>query len=348
MATVDTIRELQASGTEAIGAARELDELEALRLEYLGKKGSLTKILRGMGELPADERPLIGKAVNVAREALEEALAVKHEELSAAALDARIMADAIDVTLPARSVRVGHEHVISQIVTEIEDVFIGLGYSIADGPYVETEYYNFTSLNTPADHPSRSPRDTFYVNDGSGAAVSNFLLRTQTTPVQMRVMEAQKPPIYIICPGVVFRPDTADASHLPQFTQIEGLVVDKHITFADLKGTLDYFAHQMFGDELKTRYRPHFFPFTEPSAELDVSCSACGGKGCKFCKGEGWIEVLGCGMVDEQVLINAGIDPVEYSGFAFGIGAERVACLRYGLSDIRELVQNDMRFLEQF
>lgn len=348
MKKVDEVRAIQQEGEEAFANAVELVALEAFRLQYLGKKGSLTKILRSMGDLSAEERPVVGKEVNAARFALETAFEKRKLELEDEALNARISADALDVTLPARTMREGHEHVITQIVSEIEDIFIGLGYSVADGPYIETEYYNFTSLNTPPDHPSRSPRDTFYVNDDTPGIVSNLLLRTQTSPVQMRVMETQKPPIYILCPGKVFRPDTADASHLPQFTQIEGLVVDEGITFADLKGTLDYFARCIFGSERKTRYRPHFFPFTEPSAELDVSCAACEGKGCKFCKGEGWIEVLGCGMVDNQVLNNAGIDAERYSGFAFGIGAERVVCLRYGLGDIRELVQNDMRFLEQF
>lgn len=349
MGVQENIQQIKTDGLAALKQATSPEALEEVRLGFLGKKGTLTKILRSMKEVSPEERPLVGKLVNAAREELESALAAQKETLETAALEARIAEGAIDITLPARPYAQGHAHVITQIVQEIEDLFIGLGYTIADGPYVETEYFNFTSLNTPADHPSRSPRDTFYVKTSrENNQVSDLLLRTQTSPVQMRTMQAQKPPIYVLCPGKVFRPDTADASHLPQFTQIEGLVVDKGITFADLKGTLDYFAKALFGEERKTRYRPHFFPFTEPSCELDVSCAACGGSGCKFCKGEGWIEVLGCGIVDEQVLINAGIDPEEYSGFAFGIGAERVACLRYGLGDIRELVQNDMRFLSQF
>ena len=264
-------------------------------------------------------------------------------------------ADAADVTLPGRTLSLGTQHLISQIREEIEDIFCGLGYTVEDGPYVETTYYNFTALNAPEDHPSRSAKDTFYVVDnqpeGKEAHVqgeSDVLLRTQTSGVQAHVMEAKEPPIYMICPGTVFRPDTADANHLPQFTQVEGLVVDEGITFGDLKGTLDYFTREIFGKDRATRYRPHFFPFTEPSCEVDVSCGVCHGKGCRFCKNTGWLEILGCGMVDPNVFRNCGIDPEKYTGFAFGIGVERVAALRYDLPDLRMLMTGDMRFLKQF
>lgn len=352
----DQIKQAKQDILAELKQASTLEALERVRVRALGKKGELTQFLRSMGSVDPHERPKIGKLVNDAQKTIEESLAHYKQTFEARELEQRIAKDALDITLPARTTPLGSLHVITQIVEEIEDLFVGLGYSVADGPYVETEYYNFTALNAPADHPSRSPHDTFYIADAAqetGEAqqhslISDVLLRTQTSPVQMRTMEAQKPPIYMICPGKVFRPDTADASHLPQFTQIEGLVVDEGISFADLKGTLDLFATAIFGEERATRYRPHFFPFTEPSAELDVSCAACGGKGCSFCKGTGWIEVLGCGMVDVAVLQNAGIDPERYSGFAFGIGAARIACLRYGIGDIRQLVTGDMRFLRQF
>ena len=262
------------------------------------------------------------------------------------------------MTLPGRAMPQGHEHIISSIIEEMEDFFAAIGYTVEDGPRIETEYFNFTALNTPPDHPSRSARDTFYVVDESDGAdgqattgvigESNVLLRTQTSGVQVHTMQTKKPPIYMIAPGNVFRPDAADPCHLPQFHQVEGLVVDKGITFGDLKGTLDAFIRAMFGPERKTRYRPHFFPFTEPSCEVDVSCGVCHGQGCRFCKNTGWLEILGCGMVDPNVLRYGNIDPEEYSGFAFGIGVERVACLRYDLPDLRMLVEGDMRFLKQF
>lgn len=336
-----------------IASAQTVDELEQVRLSTTGKKGELTLLLRSLGSLAPQERPQAGKLINEARTHFEAVFEQKNDEIKAQELAARIQESSIDITLPGLAPTSGSAHIITQIVEEIEELFCNMGYSIEEGPYVETDYYNFTSLNVPLEHPSRSSRDTFYVvdplNPQAGAnLISNVLLRTQTSPVQMRTMETQKPPIYMLSPGKVFRPDTADASHLPQFTQIEGLVIDKGISFANLKGTLDYFTKAIFGPTRKTRYRPHFFPFTEPSAEVDVSCGVCGGKGCKFCGGEGWIEILGCGMVDVAVLENAGIDPDIYSGFAFGIGAERVACLRYDLDDIRTLVTNDMRFLRQF
>lgn len=352
------LQELQEIGSEAlsnIGAAANLADLDAVRVAVLGKKGTLTQILRSMGSLAPEERPLVGKAANEVRGQVEAALAERKGTLEAEALQSKIAASAIDVTLPGRAPHVGTQHLISAIVEEMEQVFVGMGYDVLDGPYVETTYYNFDALNAPVDHPSRSPRDTFYVADPvhgdpkrEAHAESELLLRTQTSPVQVHAMEAHKPPIYMISPGRVFRPDTADANHLPQFTQIEGLVVDEGITFGDLKGTLDHFTRAIFGKDRATRYRPHFFPFTEPSAEVDVSCGVCGGKGCRFCKGTGWLEILGCGMVDPNVLEMSGIDSERYSGFAFGIGAERVACLRYDLPDLRMLMTGDMRFLAQF
>ncbi|MFZ2755983.1 MAG: phenylalanine--tRNA ligase subunit alpha [Atopobiaceae bacterium] len=355
MAMIDDLRRIEEEAAKGISCAPTLEELERIRVRVTGKKGSLTGVLRQMGQLSKDERPQVGKLANEVRSHVEAALDAKRAELAAAALDARIAADSVDVTLPGRRPTVGTQHLISQIVEEMEEIFCGLGYDVMDGPYVETTYYNFTALNAPEDHPSRSARDTFYVVDnapeGKEAHVqgeSDVLLRTQTSGVQVHAMEAQKPPIYMICPGTVFRPDTADANHLPQFTQIEGLVIDEGITFGDLKGTLDYFTKEMFGKDRATRYRPHFFPFTEPSCEIDVSCGVCHGKGCRFCKNTGWLEILGCGMVDPNVLEMSGIDSERYTGFAFGIGAERVAALRYDLPDLRMLVTGDMRFLNQF
>ena len=352
---IDDLRRIEEEAAKGISGAPTLDELEQIRVRVTGKKGSLTGVLRQMGQLSKDERPQVGKLANEVRAHVEAALEAKRAELAAAALDARIASDSVDVTLPGRRPTVGTQHLISQIVEEMEEIFCGLGYDVMDGPYVETTYYNFTALNAPEDHPSRSARDTFYVVDnapeGKEACVqgeSDVLLRTQTSGVQVHAMEAQKPPIYMICPGTVFRPDTADANHLPQFTQIEGLVIDEGITFGDLKGTLDYFTKAMFGKDRATRYRPHFFPFTEPSCEIDVSCGVCHGKGCRFCKNTGWLEILGCGMVDPNVLEMSGIDSERYTGFAFGIGAERVAALRYDLPDLRMLVTGDMRFLNQF
>ena len=316
--------------------------------------------LRGMGQVAKEERAAVGKAVNEVRGAVEAALEERKRALATKELEAAIDAAAVDVTLPGRGQQVGTRHLINAITDQISEIFLGLGYTVAQGPEVETDYYNFEALNAPADHPSRSMQDTFYVVDRSGeeSAVrgeSKVLLRTQTSGVQVHVMEQQEPPIYIIAPGKVYRRDVADPSHLPQFTQIEGLVVDKGITFGDLKGTLDYFCKQMFGPDRKTRFRAHYFPFTEPSAEADVSCGVCGGTGhlhdgerCRMCKGTGWLEILGCGMVDPNVLSMSGIDPEEYSGFAFGVGVERVACLKYNVPDLRMLLEGDMRFLRQF
>ncbi|MFC2706334.1 MAG: phenylalanine--tRNA ligase subunit alpha [Olsenella profusa] len=355
MAMSDDLRAIQTQAEQGIAQAGTLDELERVRVAFLGKKGSLTAIMRSMGAVPQEDRPAMGQLANSVRGFVESALAARREALERAALEERISAEAVDVTLPGRRLHAGTQYLISQIREEIEDIFVGLGYTVEDGPYIEDVYHNFTALNAPADHPSRAASDTFYVVDNApegkgdlGLSVSDMLLRTQTSGVQVRVMERQGPPIYMICPGTVFRPDTADANHLPQFTQVEGLVVDEGITFGDLKGTLDQLTCEIFGADRATRYRPHFFPFTEPSCEVDVSCGVCHGAGCRFCKGTGWLEILGCGMVDPNVFDYVGIDPERYSGFAFGIGVERVAALRYDLPDLRMLMTGDMRFLRQF
>ena len=353
MSITEELHEQRDSALLRIASATDLAALDEVRVAYLGKKGSLTSVLRGLGSLPAEERPIAGKVSNDVRVALEASLEARRAELSSVALEARIDAEAIDVTLPGRSRPVGSRHLIEQIRAEVVDVFLGLGYKIVEGPEVELDYYNFTALNTPPDHPARSLQDTFYVRDLSGErsdieGESDVLLRTHTSPVQVRTMESQKPPIYVLAPGKVYRRDIADPSHLPQFTQIEGLVVDEGITFADLKGTLDHVCKAIFGPDRRTRFRPHFFPFTEPSAEVDVSCGICGGPGCRFCKGTGWLEILGCGMVDPNVFAYVGIDAEKYSGFAFGMGVERIAALKYDLPDLRMLLEGDMRFLRQF
>ena len=340
MSMSDDLKAIEAQVAEGVASAQSMEELEALRVSVLGKKGQLTAIMRSMGKLAPEERPAMGQLANTVRANVDAALKARRETLAAELMERKMAADACDVTLPGRRLTPGTQHLISQIREEVEDIFCGLGYTVEDGPYIETTWYNFTALNAPEDHPSRSAKDTFYVVDNAPGTVSHaeetnvqgesdILLRTQTSGVQVHVMERSKPPIYMICPGTVFRPDTADANHLPQFTQIEGLVVDEGITFG-------------------TRYRPHFFPFTEPSCEVDVSCGVCGGKGCRFCKGTGWLEILGAGMVDPNVLDNCGINSEKYTGFAFGMGVERIACLRYDLPDLRMLMTGDMRFLSQF
>ena len=353
MSITDQLVSMRDEGLVAIAAAADVSALDAVRVEYLGKKGSLTSILRGLGALPAEERPAAGKVSNEVRVALEGALEERRAILSASELEMRIGAEAVDVTLPGRARPVGARHLIEQIRAEIVDIFLGLGYKIAEGPEVELDYYNFTALNQPPDHPARSLQDTFYVRDLSGEQAvvegeSDVLLRTHTSPVQVHAMEDGEPPIYVLAPGKVYRRDVADPSHLPQFTQIEGLVVDEGITFGDLKGTLEHVCKAIFGPDRRTRFRPHFFPFTEPSAEVDVSCGICGGEGCRFCKGTGWLEILGCGMVDPNVFGYADIDPERYTGFAFGMGVERIAALKYNIPDLRMLLEGDMRFLRQF
>ena len=359
MSMSDDLKAIEAQFQEGLAAAETMEALEALRVSYLGKKGQLTAIMRSMGQVPPEERPAMGQLANTVRATVDAALKARKEELGRELMERRMAADACDVTLPGRRLSQGTQHLINQIREEIEDIFCGLGYTVEDGPYVESTWYNFTALNAPEDHPSRSAKDTFYVVDNAPGTMlhaeetnvqgeSDILLRTQTSGVQVHVMENEKPPIYMICPGTVFRPDTADANHLPQFTQVEGLVVDEGITFGDLKGTLDYFTREIFGKDRATRYRPHFFPFTEPSCEVDVSCGVCHGEGCRFCKNTGWLEILGAGMVDPNVFEFCGIDPEKYTGFAFGIGVERVAALRYDLPDLRMLMTGDMRFLKQF
>ncbi len=316
-------------------------DIEQIRVRFLGKKGELTAVLRGMGALTAEERPVIGQLANEVRAEIEGAITARMQEQKEKELAARLAAERLDVTMPGTRARMGHQHPLTRVQREIEEIFIGMGFQIAEGPEVEYDYYNFQALNIPENHPARDTQDTFYITD-------NILLRSQTSPVQVRVMEKQQPPVRVISPGRVYRSDALDATHSPLFHQIEGLVVDKGITMSDLKGTLETFARQLFGEETNIRFRPHHFPFTEPSAEVDVSCFACGGKGCRVCKGEGWIEILGAGMVHPFVLSNCGIDPEVYSGFAFGMGLERVAMKHYGIDDIRLFYENDERFLAQF
>lgn len=326
---------------EKVSACDSADALNDVRVEYLGKKGTLTLIMKEMKDLSPEERPAFGQKVNDVRQKAENAIASMKEKLEAAATAEKLSAEKIDVTLPAREQKTGHPHPCQLALDEMERIFVGMGYEVVEGPEVEWQEYNFTKLNIPEGHPARDVQDTFYIND-------QILLRSQTSPVQARVMEKGKLPIRMIAPGRVFRSDSIDATHSPSFNQIEGLVVDKHITMTDLKGTLSQFARELFGENTKTRFRPHHFPFTEPSAEVDVSCYKCGGTGCRFCKGEGWIEILGCGMVHPNVLKMCGIDPEEYTGFAFGVGLERIALLKYEIDDMRLLYENDLRFLGQF
>lgn len=337
------LKELQQEALEKIEAASELKELNDVRVAYLGKKGPITEVLRGMGKLSAEERPRMGALVNDVREAIQNRLDEKVAQLEQAAIAKQLESETIDVTLPGRPVSVGCHHPLTAVIEEIEDLFIGMGYEIAEGPEVERDYYNFEALNLPKGHPARDMQDSFYITE-------EILLRTQTSPVQVRTMEKHggKGPIKIICPGKVYRRDDDDATHSHQFTQIEGLVIDKNIRMSDLKGTLQAFAKKLFGEEREIRLRPSFFPFTEPSVEMDISCMMCGGKGCRTCKGTGWIEILGAGMVHPNVLRMSGYDPKEYQGFAFGMGPERIAMLKYGIDDIRHFYTNDVRFLQQF
>lgn len=317
------------------------NELENIRVKYLGKKGELTGILRGMGALSNDERPIIGKMANEVRESIENFIVETSEAIKEKEKHAKLQNEVIDITMPGKKQILGKRHPLDITLENMKEIFMSMGFTIEEGPEVELDYYNFEALNIPKNHPARGEQDTFYIND-------NVVLRTQTSPIQIRTMEKQKPPIKMIAPGKVYRSDAVDATHSPIFYQMEGLVVDKGITFADLKGTLELFAKKMFGDKVQTKFRPHHFPFTEPSAEMDATCFVCGGKGCKVCKGSGWIEILGCGMVHPQVLRNCGIDPEVYSGFAFGFGVDRMVMLKYGIDDIRLLYESDMRFLNQF
>lgn len=353
MALSDELHALREDVLKKVEDAKTSENLEDVRVSVLGKAGSLTAYLRGMSKIAKEDRAEVGKIVNGVRSQLEEHIDKKREELKKAELSARIASSSVDVTAPGRGRVCGHQHLISNIIDECTDIFLGLGFSVKRGREVETDYYNFEALNAPADHPSRSMQDTFYCYDNTGVTSSvkgesEVLLRTQTSGCQVHAMEDDELPIYIIAPGKVYRRDVADPSHLPQFHQIEGLVVDKGITFGDLKGTLEVACKEIFGNERKTRFRAHYFPFTEPSCEADVSCGICGGKGCRMCKGTGWLEILGCGMVDPNVLEMSNIDPEIYTGFAFGMGVERIACLKYNVPDLRMLLQGDERFLRQF
>ncbi|MCL2531687.1 MAG: phenylalanine--tRNA ligase subunit alpha [Oscillospiraceae bacterium] len=337
----EQLLELQQQATQRIAACASTQELETVRVNYLGKKGELTAILKQMGKLSAEERPVMGQLANEVRSDLEAALESRGAALKQVELQARMAGEKIDITIPGTQRTVGHKHPLSIVQDEIKEIFLGMGFSIATGPEVEWDYYNFEALSLPPGHPARDTHDTFYITE-------RMLLRTQTSPVQIRYMEENAPPIRIIAPGRVYRQDNLDATHSPVFHQIEGLVVDKGVTMANLKHTLDLMCKRLFGEATQTRFRPHHFPFTEPSCEVDVSCFRCGGSGCGLCKGEGWIELLGCGMVHPEVLRRGGIDPEVYSGFAFGMGLDRITMTRFRIDDIRLLFENDLRFLSQF
>jgi phenylalanyl-tRNA synthetase alpha chain len=337
----EQLRQIEAEAAKAIEAAATLGELEGARLRFLGKKGELTSILRGMSALSAEERPAAGQLVNAAREGIERRLEAAKGALAQQALERRLADEAIDITLPGRSGRLGHKHPITLASEQICEVFLGMGFQIAEGPEIEYDHYNFEMLNIPKGHPVRDTHDTYYIDD-------NIVLRTHTSPVQVRTMLSQPLPIRIICPGRTYRSDTADATHSPVFHQAEGLVVDRGVTMGDLIGTLQLFAEKVFGESTKIRLRPSYFPFTEPSAEVDVTCWVCGGRGCRVCKGEGYVELLGAGMVNPKVLSMCGIDPDIYSGFAFGVGIERTATCKYGIDSLKLLFDNDIRFLRQF
>ncbi len=337
----EKLQQILETTKKEIEAAKEMDQFEKIRVGILGKKGELTKVLRGMGKVSTEERPKIGKLANEVRTEIETYLSKSIEGLKKKEKELRIAMETIDVTMPGNDNMLGKRHPLTTVLDEIKEIFIGMGFKIAEGPEVETVYHNFDALNAPQNHPSRDLSDTFYFN-------ADLLLRTQTSPVQVRTMKASDPPIKIISPGRCFRVDEPDATHSPMFNQIEGLVVGKDITMGDLKGTLDILAKRLFGPDTKTKFRPHDFPFTEPSAEVDVTCFKCGGKGCSMCKKSGWIEILGAGMVHPKVLAECGIDPEVYNGFAFGMGLERIAILKLEIDDIRLFYENDMRFIEQF
>ncbi|MEN6414460.1 MAG: phenylalanine--tRNA ligase subunit alpha [Veillonellales bacterium] len=336
------LKDLRQAANQEMIQVHDAEQLNDLRVKYLGKKGSLTSLLRGMGSLSPEERPRIGQIVNEIRAELEALIHSKGEELKQAELVRRLASEKIDITLPGRKVNVGHKHPLTLTLNRIKDTFMRLGFSVEEGPEVEKDYYNFEALNLPKDHPARDMQDSFYITE-------QFLLRTHTSPVQVRTMQSSTPnqPIRMIAPGKVYRRDY-DATHSPMFTQVEGLVIDKGISFADLKGTLELFIHEIFGETVGVRFRPSFFPFTEPSAEVDVSCVMCGGKGCRVCSGTGWLEILGSGMVHPRVLEMSKFDPALVSGFAFGMGVERIAMLLYGIDDLRLFYDNDLRFLQQF
>ena len=335
------LEEIKKAAETEVLSSKTQQEIDELRVKYLGKKGELTAILKQMGSLSPEERPVMGQLVNEAKAQVEALIAERTALFKAQETELKLKAETLDITMPGKKANVGKLHPLNTVLDDMIDIFQSMGFDVVDGPEVETDYYNFEALNVPADHPARDMQDTFYLAE-------NLLLRTQTSAAQIRTMENRKPPIRIICPGRVFRADEVDATHSPVFHQIEGLVVDKGITMCDLKGVLEQFAHEIYGKDTKVKFRPSFFPFTEPSVEVDVSCSECGGKGCRVCKGSGWIEILGAGMVHPKVLSACGIDPEVYSGFAFGIGLDRLTTTRYKISDIRLLFENDKRFLDQF
>ncbi|MCR5793260.1 MAG: phenylalanine--tRNA ligase subunit alpha [Lachnospiraceae bacterium] len=337
----DKLQNIVSEALSQINGSEEMERLNEIKVAFLGKKGELTSILKSMKDVAPEERPKVGQMVNEARVEIEQKLEEKKAAFTKKLKEEQIKRETIDVTLPAKKVATGHRHPNTIALEEIEDFFVGMGYEVVEGPEVEYDYYNFEALNIPANHPAKDEQDTFYINP-------EIVLRTQTSSTQVHEMEKGKLPIRMIAPGRVFRSDEVDATHSPSFHQVEGLVIDKNVTFADLKGTLQEFAKEIFGEDTKVKFRPHHFPFTEPSAEMDVSCFKCGGKGCRFCKGSGWIEILGCGMVHPHVLEMSGINPDEYVGFAFGVGLERIALLKYEIDDMRLLYENDDRFLEQF
>ena len=337
----EKIEQIRQQALAAIEDAAGIDKLNDVKVAFLGKKGQLSSLLKGMKDVAPEDRPKVGQMVNEARAGIEAKMEEKRTAIQKKLREEKMKKEVIDVTLPGKKVAVGHRHPNQIALDDLERVFIGMGYEVVEGPEVEYDHYTFELLNIPANHPAKDEQDTFYIT-------KDILLRTQTSPVQARIMETGRMPIRVIAPGRVFRSDEVDATHSPSFHQIEGLVIDKNISFADLKGTLEVFAKELFGPDTKTKFRPHHFPFTEPSAEVDVSCFKCGGKGCRMCKGSGWIEILGCGMVHPKVLSDCGIDPEVYSGFAFGIGLERVTLLKYEIDDMRLLYENDARFLKQF
>ena len=342
MSTIESkLKEIRDKVTEAVKNAGTLEIINDLRVKVIGKKGELTEIMKSMKDIPKEEKPKFGQLVNELRNEVEELLSSTTNRIKRELRQKQLEEETIDVTLPAKKTERGHKHPNQVALEEIERIFTGMGYKVVFGPEVEYDYYNFEALNIPADHPAKDEQDTFYIND-------KIVLRTQTSPVQVREMEKGKIPIRMIAPGRVFRSDEVDATHSPCFHQVEGMVIDEGITFADLKGTLEAFAKKMFGEDTKVKFRPHHFPFTEPSAEMDVTCFKCGGKGCRMCKGEGWIEILGCGMIHPNVLDRCNVDRSKYSGFAFGIGLERIALLKYEIDDMRLLYENDIRFLKQF
>lgn len=337
----EKLQAIQEEALKKISESADLDKLYEIKVDILGKKGKLTEVLKGMKDVAPEDRPKVGQMVNDTRKEIEDKMEEMRVKLQDKVLEEKMKNEVIDVTLPANKNKIGHKHPNTLALEELERIFTGMGYEVVEGPEIEFDYYNFEALNIPENHPAKDEQDTFYID-------RNIVLRTQTSSVQARVMENTQPPIRIISPGRVFRSDAVDATHSPSFHQVEGLAIDKNINFADLKGTLAEFAKELFGEDTQIKFRPHHFPFTEPSAEMDVSCFKCGGKGCRFCKGEGWIEILGCGMVHPNVLKMSGIDPEKYQGFAFGVGLERIALLKYEIDDMRLLYENDDRFLKQF